>query len=41
MRQYREVLGQIVEIPGVGTNHTYMVIEHVKEDMGVEVLNYQ
>ncbi|ALU44353.1 MULTISPECIES: winged helix-turn-helix transcriptional regulator [Pseudoalteromonas] len=41
MRQYREVLGQIVEIPGVGTNHTYMVIEHVKEDMGVEVLNFQ
>ncbi|MEI5640869.1 MULTISPECIES: winged helix-turn-helix transcriptional regulator [unclassified Pseudoalteromonas] len=41
MRQYREVLGSIIEIPGVATNHTYMVIEHVKEDMGVEVLNYQ
>ncbi|KZN53996.1 winged helix-turn-helix transcriptional regulator [Pseudoalteromonas luteoviolacea] len=38
MHQYREVLGQIVEIPWVGTNHTYMVIEHVKEDAGVTIL---
>ena len=38
MTVYREVLGQIVEIPGVGTNHTYMVIEHVKPDLGVGVL---
>lgn len=38
MSEYREVLGIIVEIPGVATNHTYMVIEHVKPDLGVQVL---
>lgn len=37
MAQYREVLGQIVEIPGVSTNHTYMVIEHIKQDTGIVV----
>jgi Lrp/AsnC family leucine-responsive transcriptional regulator len=38
MTVYREVLGQIVEIPGVSTNHTYMVIEHIKPDFGVGIL---
>ncbi len=37
MTEYRMVLGEIVDIPGVGTNHTYMVIEHVKEDKGILV----
>ncbi|AIY64697.1 winged helix-turn-helix transcriptional regulator [Pseudoalteromonas piratica] len=37
MIEYREVLGKIVDIPGVGTNRTYMVIEHVKQDKGLTV----
>lgn len=35
MNQYREVLGKLVDIPGVGTHHTYMVIEKIKEDTGL------
>lgn len=38
MTEYRDVLGTIVDIPGVGTNRTYMVIEHVKQDKGLTVL---
>ena len=38
MIEYREVLGKIVDTPGVGTNRTYMVIEHVKRDVGLTVL---
>ncbi|MBE0367114.1 winged helix-turn-helix transcriptional regulator [Pseudoalteromonas sp. MMG013] len=38
MAQYREVLGKIVETPGVSTNHTYMVIEHIKSDSGLTIL---
>jgi Lrp/AsnC family leucine-responsive transcriptional regulator len=37
MTEYREVLGKIVDIPGVGTNRTYMVIEHVKQDNGLVI----
>ena len=37
MTEYREVLGQIVDTPGVGTNRTYMVIEHVKRDKGLVI----
>jgi Lrp/AsnC family leucine-responsive transcriptional regulator len=37
MTEYREVLGKIVDIPGVGTNRTYMVIEHVKQDSGLVI----
>ena len=37
MTEYREVLGKIVDIPGVGTNRTYMVIEHVKRDSGLVI----
>ena len=37
MIEYREVLVKIVDIPGVGTNRTYMVIEHVKQDKGLTV----
>lgn len=35
MTEYRAVLGEIVDIPGVGTNHTYVVIEHVKKETGI------
>lgn len=35
MANYRDVLGKIVELPGVSQTHTYMVIEDVKEDLGI------
>jgi len=35
MAAYREVLGALVELPAVSQTHTYMVMEHVKEDGGV------
>jgi Lrp/AsnC family leucine-responsive transcriptional regulator len=35
MGQYREVLGKLVDIPGVATNYTYMIIEKVKKDGGL------
>ena len=35
MAQYREVLGKLVDIPGVATNYTYMIIEKVKKDAGL------
>jgi len=35
MEAYRQVLGTIVDIPGVAKNHTYVVIEQVKEDQGL------
>ncbi|MEO2267176.1 winged helix-turn-helix transcriptional regulator [Pseudoalteromonas pernae] len=37
MNEYRQVLGDLVDIPGVGTHHTYMVIEKVKEDTGLRI----
>ena len=37
MNEYRQVLGDLVDIPGVGTHHTYMVIEKVKEDTGLSI----
>jgi len=37
MAQYREVLGDLVDIPGVSTHHTYMVIESIKHDDGVVI----
>ena len=27
--------GDLVDIPGVGTHHTYMVIEKIKQDTGL------
>lgn len=39
MAAYREVLGVIVELPAVSQTHTYVVMEHVKEDLGVPVLD--
>ena len=37
MAAYREVLGVIVELPAVSQTHTYVVMEHVKEDDGVPI----
>ena len=37
MPAYREVLGQLVELPGVAQTHTYMVIEEVKQDSGLHL----
>ncbi|KGJ89212.1 winged helix-turn-helix transcriptional regulator [Thalassotalea sp. ND16A] len=39
MHNYRDVLGMIVELPGVSQTHTYVVIEQVKEDLGLPVLS--
>ncbi|MFT5162660.1 MAG: Lrp/AsnC family leucine-responsive transcriptional regulator [Alteromonadaceae bacterium] len=38
MAAYREVLGTIVDLPGVAKNHTYVVIENVKEDLGLPII---
>ncbi|MAG75746.1 MAG: leucine-responsive transcriptional regulator [Colwelliaceae bacterium] len=38
MEAYREVLGVIVELPAVSQTHTYVVMEHVKKDVGVPVI---
>lgn len=38
MEGYREVLGRIVDLPGVTKNHTYVVIESIKEDMGLPIV---
>ncbi|NRA61430.1 MAG: winged helix-turn-helix transcriptional regulator [Psychrobium sp.] len=37
MEAYRQVLGMIVDIPGVAKNHTYVVIEEVKQDHGLPI----
>ncbi|MCG7531629.1 Lrp/AsnC ligand binding domain-containing protein [Psychrobium sp. MM17-31] len=37
MEAYRQVLGTIVDIPGVAKNHTYVVIEEVKQDHGLPI----
>jgi len=37
MDGYREVLGVIVELPSISQTHTYVVMEHVKEDYGVPI----
>ncbi len=38
MEAYRQVLGMIVDIPGVAKNHTYVVIEEIKEDHGLPLV---
>lgn len=35
MESYRDVLGQLVGLPGVAQTHTYVVIEPVKSDRGL------
>ncbi|GHF78063.1 winged helix-turn-helix transcriptional regulator [Thalassotalea marina] len=37
MEAYRDLLGVIVELPGVSQTHTYVVMEHVKRDLGVPI----
>lgn len=39
MNNYRDVLGMIVELPGVSQTHTYVVIENIKEDLGLPILD--
>lgn len=39
MDAYRELLGIIVELPGVSQTHTYVVMEHIKKDLGIPVLD--
>ena len=39
MNNYRDVLGMIVELPGVSQTHTYVVIENVKEDLGLPIID--
>ncbi len=38
MAEYRAVLGEVVDIPGVAKNHTYVVIEKIKVDRGLPVI---
>lgn len=38
MEAYREVLGVIIELPAVAQTHTYVVMEHVKKDLGIPIL---
>ena len=35
MPAYKDVLGRLVELPGVAQTHTYVVIEQVKHDDGL------
>ncbi len=35
MQAYRDVLAQVVDLPGVAQTHTYVVIEPVKPDAGL------
>ena len=41
MEAYRDVLGQLVELPGVAQTHTYVVIEAVKQDNGLPLGKYK
>ncbi|MCP4272607.1 MAG: winged helix-turn-helix transcriptional regulator [Gammaproteobacteria bacterium] len=38
MAEYRSVLGKVVDIKGVAKNHTYVVIEKIKIDLGLPIL---
>lgn len=37
MAEYRAVLGEVVDIPGVAKNRTFVVIEKIKEDTGLPI----
>ena len=39
MKAYRHVLGKIVDLKGVAQTHTYVVIEDVKEDLGISLFD--
>lgn len=38
MEAYRGILSQIAELPAVSQTHTYVVMEHVKNDQGIPIL---
>ena len=40
MAAYREVLGRIVDLPNVSKNHTYVVIESIKDDLGLPLKSH-
>ncbi len=37
MGAYRTLLGELVELPGVWQTHTYVVIEDIKQDAGIQI----
>lgn len=37
MKNYRMVLGQIAELPGVSHTHTYILIENIKKNVGIHI----
>ncbi|WDE12347.1 winged helix-turn-helix transcriptional regulator [Thalassomonas haliotis] len=37
MEAYREILGVIIELPAVSQTHTYVVMENVKQDLGLPI----
>lgn len=39
MDAYRRVLSVIVELPAVSQTHTYVVMEHIKKDPGIPIIN--
>ncbi len=38
MKHYRALLGVIAELPGVSQTHTYIVIENVKKNAGLNIV---
>lgn len=38
MKHYRAILGVISELPGVSQTHTYIVIENVKKNAGLNIV---
>ncbi len=38
MKHYRAILGVIAELPGVSQTHTYIVIENVKKNIGLNIV---
>lgn len=39
MAEYRSVLGEVVDIPGVAKNRTFVVIEKIKQDDGLPLIS--
>jgi len=37
MEAYRKLLGELVELPGVSQTHTYIVIDKIKQDSGINL----
>ncbi|GLX82814.1 winged helix-turn-helix transcriptional regulator [Thalassotalea eurytherma] len=38
MAGYRDILGGIVDLPGVSQTHTYIVMEQIKKDQGIPLI---